>query len=173
MLNLCPENDCEACPIRRRTEEQVVAHLLERISELEYENMNLRKLEETIQRNIHLFDVVLTASHDAILLANAELTIVRLIHSSLGYREEDLLGKPLLGFVHPDDAHWLEEHCSNLLRCRMEPRTIEMRCLNRDGQWIWQEARVTDMLDDPDVQAIVLNFSPIGKPSMPTSREAD
>ena len=68
MPNLYREKDCEACPIRRRAEEQVVAHLLERISELEDENMNLRKLEETIQRNVHLFDVVLRASHDAILL---------------------------------------------------------------------------------------------------------
>ena len=97
---------------------------------------------------------------------------MRLIHSTLGYREEDLLGKPLQAFIHPDDVHSLEEHCSNLLRRRLEPCSIEMRCLNIDGQWIWQEAHVTDMLEDPDVQAIVLNLSPIAKPSWSTSPEA-
>ena len=38
-------------------------------------------------------------------------------------------------------------------------RAVTYECLvhDRDGQWCWMEVEMTDMLDDPDIQAIVLN----------------
>ncbi len=169
MPKLYTQNQCEACQIRTRAEDQVVTHLLERISELEDENDNLRKLEETIRRNSHLFDVLLGASHEAILLVNPELTILRLIHSALGYSENDLVGESALAFIHPDDAHRLEDCLVDLLRNHADARGIEIRGLGPDGKWIWLAGHVTDMLDDPDVQAIVLNFRRVDKSSQPES----
>lgn len=167
MPNLYARNQCEACQLRPQAEDQVVRHLLERISELEDENENLRKLEQTIRRNSYLFDVLLRASQEAILLVNPELTILRLIHSTLGYLEKDLLGESLLAFIHPDDAHRLEDCLADLLRDRAETRAIEMRGLGADGKWIWLAGHVTDMLDDPNVQAVVLNMRRIDKSSEP------
>ncbi|HTS49423.1 MAG TPA: PAS domain-containing protein [Bryobacteraceae bacterium] len=163
MSNLYARNQCEACQFPQRPDDQVVAHLLERISELEEENDNLRKLEETLRRNSYLFDMLLRGSREAILLLNPELTILRLVHSTLGYSARDLLGQPVLAFIHPDDAHLLEACCSDLLKSRAAARTIEMRGLGADGSWVWLEGYVTDMLDDPNVQAIVLNLRRIGE----------
>ncbi len=164
MSKLYARNQCEACQFPQRPEDQVVAHLLERISELEEQNDNLRKLEETIRRNNYLFDMLLRGSREAILLLNPELTILRLVHSALGYSERDLLGQPVLAFVHPDDAHLFEDCCSNLLTSRVGTQTIEMRGLHADGRWIWLAGNVTDLLDDPNVQAIVLNLRRIAEP---------
>jgi PAS domain S-box-containing protein len=172
MPKLYAPNQCEACQIRPRAEDQVVTHLLERISELEDENDNLRKLEETIRRNSHLFDVLLRASHEAILLVNPEWTILRLIHSALGYSENDLVGESLLAFIHPDDAHRLEDCLVDLLRNHAETRAIEIRGLEPDGKWIWLAGHVTDLLDDPNVQAIVLNLRRVDKSSQPESPTA-
>lgn len=164
MSNLYARNQCEACQFPQRSEDQVVAHLLERISELEEENDNLRKLEETIRRNSYLFDMLLRGSREAILLLNPELTILRLVHSTLGYSEKDLLGQPVLAFIHPDDAHVLEDCCSNLLRSRVGTGAIEMRGLGADGKWVGLGGHATDLLDDPNVQAIVLNLRRIAEP---------
>ncbi len=167
MPNLYPKAQCEACQFPPRAEDQVVAHLLERISELEDENDNLRKLEATILRNSHLFDVLLRASQEGILLLSPDLTILRLIHSALGYSEKDLLGESVLALIHSSDAPLLEKCCSNLLSGHGEPPPVEIRTLSPDGKWIWLAAHVTDMLDDPMVQAIVLNARRLDKPSEP------
>jgi len=172
MSNLYARNQCEACQFPQRLEDQVVAHLRERISELEEENDNLRKLEETIRNNSHLFDMLLRGSREAILLLNPELTILRLVHSTLGYSEGDLLGQPVLAFIHPDDAQLLGDCCSNLLRSQVGTHTIEMRGLGADGKWVWLGGYVTDMLDDPNVQAIVLNLRRIAEPFPPVAPTA-
>jgi len=169
MPNLYAQNQCEACQIRPRAEDQVVTHLRERISELEDENDNLRKLEETIRRNSYLFDVLLRASQEAILLVNPELTILRLIHSTLGYSENDLVGESVLAYIHPEDAHRLEDCLVDLLRNHAEARAIEIRGLGANGKWIRLAGHVTDMLDDPNVQAIVLNLRRIDGSPEPDS----
>ena len=172
MPKLYPQNQCEACLFRPVMEDQMAAHFLERISELESENENLRKLEGTIRRNSHLFDVLLRASHEAILLLSPELTIVRLIHSTLGYSEKNLLGVSVLAFIHSDDANLLEDSCANLLRSRAGKCAIELRALGPDGKWTWLAGELTDMLDDSNVQAIVMNMHRIDKPTEPASAEA-
>jgi PAS domain S-box-containing protein len=95
-----------------------------------------------------------------------------LVHSALGYSETDLLGQPVLAFIHPDDAHLLEDGCSNLLRSCAAGHSIEMRGLNADGKWVWLDGCITDMLDDPNVQAIVLNLRRIAKPCQPVAPAA-
>jgi len=167
MPNFYARNECEACQVRPRAEDQVVAHLLERISELEQENDNLRKLEQTIRRNIYLFDALLRASKEGIMLLTPELTILRVIHSALGYAERDLLGEPLLSFIHPDDAGSLRESWSKLVTGVRGTGIIDFRALAPDGSWNWLRGHATDMLDDPNVHAIVLNMRRIDKTSEP------
>ncbi len=33
----------------------------------------------------------------------------------------------------------------------------EYRIRHQDGSWVWVETRVTNLLDDPNVQAVILN----------------
>ena len=167
MLDLRSQDQCEACQLPSSAEGPLVAQLLDRISELEDENANLRKFEETIHRNIHLFDALLRGSHEAILLLSPALTIVRLVHSTLGYAEEDLLGESVLGFIHPDDAHLLEDCCANFLQGARQTGFLELRGLGVEGNWIWLQGQMTDMLDDPDVQAIVLNLGRVSRADEP------
>ena len=167
MPNLYALNQCEGCQFRPQREDSVLAHLLDRISELEEENENLRKLEETIRRNGHIFDLLLRGSQEAIVLLNPELSILRLVHSTLGYSEQELLGQPLLAFVHPQDASRVEDYCLNLLHGDASTGAIELRALSPNGQWIWMAGRFTDMLDEPSVQAIVANVWRLHRPPEP------
>jgi len=146
-------------------EQPTITELLERISELEDENANLKRLEEAIQRNTHLFEALLRASREGILLLSPALTVLRMIRSSVGYSEKDLLGQSLLTFLHPDDAGRFEQACAGLLNGSSKICALECRALGPGGQWIWLEFQMTDMLDDPNVHAIVVNIQRLSRPS--------
>jgi PAS domain S-box-containing protein len=60
----------------------------------------------------------------------------------LGFRPEQMVGRPALNFVHPDDR----ERCAKILTAATEktgtPRSIEYRCRHVDGSWRHLEATV-------------------------------
>jgi len=166
MSNFYARNECEACQLRPRAEDEVVVYLRERVSALEDENQSLRKLGETVQRNSYIFHILLRASEEGVLLVNPELRVLRLVHSTLGYAEKDLLGASLDAIVHPDDVERVRDCCSRLMSSARNS-ALELRALTPDGRWIWLRADLTGMLDDPNIQAIVLKMRRIDKPSEP------
>ena len=147
-------------------EQPSIAQLLERISELEEENSHLRRLEEIIRANNHLFDALLRSIHEGILLLNPRLVIVRLIRSMLDYSEKDVLGQSVLAYLHPDDAPRFERACASLLSGQAKIGVAEARALGPGGSWVWVEAHMTDLLDDPNVQAIVVNLRRLSGPTI-------
>lgn len=128
-----------------------------RLAELEAENARLRELDETIRRNAHLVHVMLEKSHDGITLVTPEMTILTTVHSVLGHRGDDLAGRSVIDLVHPSDHARVREAFTNLAKNPSRAVTYECRVHDRDGEWCWMEVEMTDMLDDPDIQAIVLN----------------
>jgi two-component system, NtrC family, sensor kinase len=131
--------------------------LRDRIAELEEENANLKQLDDTIRKNIRLFDRILFRSREGILLLTPDMIILRLIHSSVGYSAANLSGQPVLQFVHPEDASRFRKSFSELLSAQSKTARCEIRLMMNEGNWAWVEAEMTDLLDDPDVQAILLN----------------
>lgn len=142
--------------------EDLVAHLLHRISELEDENSNLRRLKSTIRGNIRVFDALMSRCHVGILLLTPEMTIVRLLQSVLGYSESELPGENVLSLFHPEDASEAAEAFHGLLNRQARTRVIECRVRNAEGTWVRLEIEMTDMLDDAHVQAIVFHCRRVG-----------
>jgi PAS domain S-box-containing protein len=137
--------------------ENTVPQLRERVAELEAENANLRQLDETIRRNVRLFEALLEKSHDGFLLVTPQMTFLKVVHSVLGNNDDNLAGRPVLSKFHPDDRARATEAFSHLLNHPSQPVTVELRVGDSGGEWHWMEVEMTDMLDEPDVQAIVMN----------------
>ena len=137
--------------------ENTILQLRERVAELEAENVNLRQLEETVRRNARLVDALFKKSRDGFLLITPQMTFLRAIHSVLGNTDENLAGRSVLTQIHPDDCARFTAAFSHLLSNPSEALTIECRVCDRNGEWYWMEVEMTDMLDDPDVLAIVFN----------------
>lgn len=133
------------------------AQLLERVSELEAENARLRQLEETVRRNAKLVRALLQRSQEGISLATPQMTVLRTMHSVLGNTNDKVVGRSLLSVVHSEDHARVQDAFSRLADNPSEGIVFECRVGDMDGQWVWLEVEMTDMLDDPDVQAIVLN----------------
>jgi PAS domain S-box-containing protein len=133
----------------------LIAKLRDRISDLEEENANLRGLDEVIRRNARLFDAVLRHSRDGFFLITPRMTFLRVIHSVLGNTDQNLTGQPVLSIVHPEDRTAMATAFATLLNDPSRSATCECRAQDQRGHWCWLEVEMTDLLNDPDVQAIV------------------
>jgi PAS domain S-box-containing protein len=133
----------------------------ERIGELEEQNRNVSLLEDTLRRNIALFHAVLSRSRSGIILAGPARNVVCMVHAIHGHRTDDLTGMPLEMLVHPDDRDIVLECYRNVLKNPGSSEEFEVRAIGSDGSFIWVEGTLTDMLDNPHVQAIICNYRDI------------
>jgi signal transduction histidine kinase len=60
--------------------------------------------------------------------------------------------------VHPEDLPEIKRRFAELTRHPGATDTAEMRCRHTDGSWRWVEATGTNLLDEPSVQAVVVNY---------------
>ena len=114
--------------------------------------------------SLERFQALIENSSDALSLVNAEGQVLYASASTarvLGYPPEELLGRNGLDLLHPQDR----EHCvQTLKRVLAEPRCadqMQVRVRQKDGQWRWVESTACNLLDEPDVGAIVLNHREI------------
>jgi diguanylate cyclase (GGDEF)-like protein/PAS domain S-box-containing protein len=73
-----------------------------------------------------------------------------------GYAPQEVVGKYGMAFVQPDDVETFQRVWQVLSAPGTHER-VEIRVQHRNGGWRWVEARVTNLLDDPDVTGVVLN----------------
>jgi PAS domain S-box-containing protein len=137
--------------------ELTVQQLRAHVAELEAENAALRQLQETVRRNSRVFQALLNKSREGFLLVTPQLTFLKAIHSALGNNEEDLAGRSLLETIHPDDCAHVACAFASLLANPAQSATVRCRVIDGSGEWHWMEVEMTDLLDDPDVQAVVWN----------------
>lgn len=57
-------------------------------------------------------------------------------------------------FIHPDDVDRMVSQMEDHLARRAGP-PVEYRARHADGRWLWMEDRTANLLDDPDVRAVV------------------
>ncbi len=78
----------------------------------------------------------------------------------LGWRPEEMIGQAQLT-THPDDVAMAGESLGRVLLEPERPVTVELRFQGRDQEWRWVEAIHTNLLTDPTVAGIVVNFHDI------------
>lgn len=57
--------------------------------------------------------------------------------TKLGHATENVLGRSLFDFVHPDDAQLCRSYVENVLAGIPVAASVEYRMLHQDGRWIW------------------------------------
>ncbi len=74
----------------------------------------------------------------------------------LGYAPEELVGRPFLDFIHPDDQAMVLDKYQRRLRGETVEGRYELRVLNRQGNILWYETSGTRI--EWDGQPATLNF---------------
>jgi diguanylate cyclase (GGDEF)-like protein/PAS domain S-box-containing protein len=109
------------------------------------------------------FRTIVEKSWSGVVLLDRDLR-VRFAGSStlhlLGYDEQELLGNSLFSYVHPHDAQSTHALFENLAASDVHG---ELRFRHRNGTWVWLEGFAQNMLDDPSVAAIVLNYRDVSQ----------
>ncbi len=80
-----------------------------------------------------------------------------------GWDPEDLIGTDGWLTVHPDDVAWLQKAFFELVQEPGAATTVEYRYLCKDGSYRWIELTATNMIADPIINGVLLNYHDISE----------
>jgi PAS domain S-box-containing protein len=118
------------------------------------------RIQEELEVREEYFRRLLEVASDMVAVLNEDLSI-RFVGPSveevLGYKVEELLGRNVLDYFHPDDIQGtliaLEEGARN----PGAPQPVKARVRHKDGSWRILEALGRNLLEDPVVKGLVVN----------------
>ena len=126
--------------------------------ELEKRAQQLEQAEEDLAQ-------IFSMSLDMICIADlADVTFIKVnaaFTETLGFSEEELLGQPFLNLIHPDDVQAATDTFNELLATPGATTTTEVRALHQNGSWRTMEAICRNLLHDPVISGIIVNFRDI------------
>jgi diguanylate cyclase (GGDEF)-like protein/PAS domain S-box-containing protein len=79
----------------------------------------------------------------------------------LGWAAEDMVGRSAFDFVHPGDHEMAARQLAGAVATPGPQEPFDLRLLRPDGTAVWVEDRLTNLLDDPDIGGILINFHDI------------
>src|SRR5207253_7499111 len=137
---------------------QVLA-LLENISfwrtleaEVQARSIELRRSEARFRSLVqHASDVVTVVGVDNTILYQSPS-----FGTVFGYEADELGPTTLYELIHPDDVRSVSAALGEMVDGGPRMGRIECRVGHKDGSWRHVEAVVSNLLDDPDVEGLVL-----------------
>jgi PAS domain S-box-containing protein len=139
----------------------VVGGLLARRLMAEASLRQLQEAQEAARQKEKRFRALVENSSDEISILDASGTLIYKSPSSnptLGYASMAFVSKNFLQLVHPDDQELVQKILGELIRDPGYHTRERFRLLHRDRTWRWVEAVGTNMLGEPSVQGIVINY---------------
>jgi PAS domain S-box-containing protein len=130
------------------------------------EDITQRKtVEEALQKSEKRFRALTQNGLDSIVLLAADGTLLwesPAANRTLHYAPNEHLGHNIFReLMHPDDLPWTRELYARLAREPGSSNHARFRLRHGDGTWHWVEAIVTNMLNEPGINAIVANYRDI------------
>ncbi len=122
------------------------------------------KAEEALRKSEEHFRSLIEKSHDVISLLQPDGVthyVSPSIKEALGYDPSERIGRPFHEIVHPEDLEGIQSFLKYLSRNPNITVTSEARVRHKDGRWRHVEGSATNLLDNPDIGAIVLNYRDI------------
>jgi PAS domain S-box-containing protein len=112
------------------------------------------------------FRALVENSSDAIALVDPQGVILYASPPTariLGYQSADIKGRNAIGFIHRADRGNVSRTIGGVLKTPRVPIRVELRVRRRNGSWCWIEATGSNLLDEPDIAAIVFNYRDISE----------
>ena len=121
-----------------------------------------KRAEEVLQRSKNRFRAMVEKSAEGILLLLPNKDIIYAspsVERVLGYTPDELTVQSLI--VHQDHRQHTAERWTQLLLDPDHEWTAEVMAQHKDGSWRWIESTTRNLLHEPSVQAVVVNFRDI------------
>lgn len=125
------------------------------VEKLKKQSLLSKQLQESEQR----FSTLIQKGADLIRIfdLNEKITYVSSnFHQQTGYGERDLLGKKISSFMHPDDMERARQEGMKILTMS-EVRLSPYRFQKANGEYLWFDTILTNLLDQPSIRGILCN----------------
>jgi PAS domain S-box-containing protein len=123
-----------------------------------------KRVEEALQNSEKRFRALIENGLDDISLLAVDGTLLWESPSTirnLGYAPGEFVGHNIFELMHPEDLEWTRTTYAKLLQEPGNRQRGIFRLRRSDGTWRWMEAIATNMLHEPGVNAIVINYRDI------------
>jgi PAS domain S-box-containing protein len=124
-----------------------------------------KRAEEELSAREQRFRALIENSKDAVALLDNQGGILFFPMPAtariLGYDDHELVGRSVFELIHADDRPRVSGLVAQLLKAPGSQVTIQFRFQHKDGSWPWLEATATNLLAEPSVQAVVVNYANI------------
>lgn len=141
-------------------EKKILFSIIHDITDKKIAEAELLQAKKQIEKSEALFRAVVEQSHDGLILFNAERQIVYASPSYnqiIGYSPDEVIGKLGKDFIYPEDRTLTSEVFQNVVNNQERPVSVQYRLLHKNGNLVWVESSFLNRLNDPDINAIVLN----------------
>ncbi|MBC7231227.1 MAG: PAS domain S-box protein [Actinobacteria bacterium] len=130
-----------------------------RVTELEYKEREFAAARETLIQGLRAFAVVLEHTPEVNILAGADGTIKSVspsVRRIAGYREEELVGRRAISYIHEEDRVRALEYFSRTLSQEEPGPREEFRYRHADGSWHVLDIVCVNLLDNPAVGGVLM-----------------
>ena len=107
------------------------------------------------------FRLISERGNDLVLVCDLDMLITYAgpsLYASFGYRARDILGTAGWQYVHSMDVPRLRQEWQAAMATPGEQRELELRVRNAAGNWRWVQLRISNLVGDLAVSAMVLNL---------------
>ena len=119
------------------------------------------RAEERLAASEERFRTLIGRSADAVQLVDTAGTILYSsdsVAAVLGYRPEEIAGRGVAPYIHPDDLSGVLAWIAEVAATPGGVGSRQYRVRHKDGAWVWVETTIANHLDTPNINAIVGNF---------------
>ncbi len=120
-----------------------------------------KRAEEALKEREEHFRALIENSLDGIAILSSDMIILYESPSAeriIGYKLEELIGRSILDFVDPEDKQNVIKTFRKLAKHPAQSVPASVRFLHKDGTWHIMEAIANNLLDNPAVKGIVINY---------------
>jgi PAS domain S-box-containing protein len=120
----------------------------------------VRAAQEQLRHAEYRFRALIQGSNDVVLMLSPRgeiLYVSPAVERTLGYLPEDLVGKEVFQFIHPEDVPPARVSFGRTLSASGIAVPMELRMRSLDGKYHWIESLANNLLHDADLRAIVVN----------------
>lgn len=138
--------------------------LEKRIAELEALQAAHGKMAEVLEQSEKRFRALIEHSTDAISLIDAKANVIYespSVELLTGYSAKERLGKNGLELIYPNDLSHIRAIMARVLAQPNYIENAQFRSVRKDGTVWWTEGTAINLLHEPSVQAIVINYRDI------------
>jgi PAS domain S-box-containing protein len=121
----------------------------------------VRMAYQRVRQNQLLFQAMIEKSSEVILLTDRDYNRLYCspgIEKLTGYTAGEFVKMKSMSLAHPEEVPILRERLEQLLNQPGENITFTRRVQHKDGNWLWIESTVTNLLDDESIKSMVYNY---------------